>query len=155
MPEPAPAQRARIVMAFDFGLRRIGVAVGDTISRSAKPQRPLFCAASGPDWDALTRAVRGVILRGDAIRRSAVAAGALAATRINLIGTGLSLIGLQATIGGLVALELGRVPLPGAEVESHGLRLRAEGGPDPRGRVRISTVLVTRVHADGEGADSD
>ena len=59
------------------------------------------------------------------------------------------------TIGGLVALELGRVPLPGAEVESHGLRLRAEGGPDPRGRVRISTVLVTRVHADGEGADSD
>ncbi len=60
MPEPAPSQRARIVMAFDFGLRRIGVAVGDTISRSAKPQRPLFCAASGPDWDALTRAVRGI-----------------------------------------------------------------------------------------------
>ena len=54
----------------------------------------------------LTRAVRGVILRGDAIRRSAVAAGALAATRINLIGTGLSLIGLQATIGGLVARTL-------------------------------------------------
>jgi len=47
------------------------------------------------------------------------------------------------TIGGLVALELGRVPLPGAEVVSHGLRLRAEGGPDHRGRVRIGTILVS------------
>jgi CBS domain containing-hemolysin-like protein len=49
------------------------------------------------------------------------------------------------TVGGLVALELGRVPLPGAEVTWDGLRLRAEGGPDPRGRVRIGTVLVSPV----------
>ena len=47
------------------------------------------------------------------------------------------------TVGGLLALELGRVPLPGAEVVSHGLRLRAEGGHDHRGRVRIGTVLVS------------
>lgn len=46
------------------------------------------------------------------------------------------------TIGGLLALKLGRVPLPGAEVVSHGLRLRAEGGSDHRGRVRVGTVLV-------------
>ncbi|MBB2992288.1 CBS domain containing-hemolysin-like protein [Mycolicibacterium iranicum] len=60
------------------------------------------------------------------------------------------------TVGGLVALELGRVPLPGAEVEWDGLRLRAEGGPDPRGRVRIGTVLVSPVepvHTDGEGPE--
>jgi CBS domain containing-hemolysin-like protein len=49
------------------------------------------------------------------------------------------------TVGGLLALELGRVPLPGSEVESHGLRLHAEGGPDHRGRVRIGTVLLSRV----------
>ncbi|CAN3129831.1 hemolysin family protein [Mycobacterium sp. smrl_JER01] len=49
------------------------------------------------------------------------------------------------TVGGLVALELGRVPLPGAEVTWDGLRLRAEGGPDPRGRVRVGTVLVSPV----------
>jgi len=55
------------------------------------------------------------------------------------------------TVGGLVALELGRVPLPGAEVVSHGLRLRAEGGRDHRGRVRIGTVLVWP--ADFDGAD--
>ena len=46
------------------------------------------------------------------------------------------------TVGGLLALELGRVPLPGAEVVSHGLRLHAEGGHDHRGRVRVGTVLV-------------
>jgi len=49
------------------------------------------------------------------------------------------------TVGGLLGLELGRVPLPGAEVVSHGLRLRAEGGNDHRGRVRIGTVLVRPV----------
>jgi CBS domain containing-hemolysin-like protein len=46
------------------------------------------------------------------------------------------------TVGGLLAHELGRVPLPGAEVTWDGLRLRAEGGKDHRGRVRIGTVLV-------------
>ena len=54
------------------------------------------------------------------------------------------------TVGGLVALELGRVPLPGAEVVYRGLRLCAEGGADHRGRQRISTVLVRRARADDE-----
>jgi CBS domain containing-hemolysin-like protein len=49
------------------------------------------------------------------------------------------------TVGGLLALELGRVPLPGAEVVSHGLRLVAEGGADRRGRVRVGTVLIERA----------
>ena len=49
------------------------------------------------------------------------------------------------TVGGLLALELGRVPLPGAEVVSHGLLLRAEGGADRRGRVRVGTVLIERA----------
>ncbi|WP_235652680.1 hemolysin family protein [Mycolicibacterium boenickei] len=44
------------------------------------------------------------------------------------------------TVGGLVAFELGRVPLPGAEVTWDGLRLRAEGGSDHRGRVRCPAV---------------
>lgn len=59
------------------------------------------------------------------------------------------------TVGGLVALELGRVPLPGAEVTWDGLRLRAEGGPDHRGRVRIGTVLVSPTEPDDEVADRD
>ena len=53
------------------------------------------------------------------------------------------------TVGGLLALELGRVPLPGAEVVTHGLRLHAEGGRDHRGRVRVGTVLLSPVEPDG------
>jgi CBS domain containing-hemolysin-like protein len=49
------------------------------------------------------------------------------------------------TVGGLLAHELGRVPLPGAEVTWDSLRLRAEGGQDHRGRVRIGTVLVKPI----------
>lgn len=56
------------------------------------------------------------------------------------------------TVGGLLALQLGRVPLPGSEVVSHNLRLRAEGGPDDRGRVRVGTVLV-RPLQEGEGGE--
>jgi CBS domain containing-hemolysin-like protein len=46
------------------------------------------------------------------------------------------------TVGGLLAQRLGRVPLPGAEAEIAGLRMRAEGGKDSRGRVRITSVVV-------------
>ncbi|HZC10404.1 MAG TPA: hemolysin family protein [Mycobacterium sp.] len=59
------------------------------------------------------------------------------------------------TVGGLLALELGRVPLPGAEVVTHGLRLHAEGGPDHRGRVRIGTVLLSRTDDDGQEISHD
>ncbi|MGB7361783.1 MAG: hemolysin family protein [Rhodococcus sp. (in: high G+C Gram-positive bacteria)] len=49
------------------------------------------------------------------------------------------------TVGGLLSYEIGRVPLPGARVEAHGLTLVAEGGTDARGRVRVSTVLAEKV----------
>lgn len=60
------------------------------------------------------------------------------------------------TVGGLVAFELGRVPLPGAEVTWDGLRLRAEGGSDHRGRVRIGTILVSPAESEKqESRDTD
>jgi CBS domain containing-hemolysin-like protein len=46
------------------------------------------------------------------------------------------------TVGGLLAQQLGRVPLPGSEAEIEGLRMLAEGGKDSRGRVRITSVVV-------------
>ena len=49
------------------------------------------------------------------------------------------------TVGGLLAQQLGKVPLPGAVAEVAGLRLLAEGGKDARGRIRITTVLVEQV----------
>ncbi|WP_040834225.1 hemolysin family protein [Nocardia brevicatena] len=53
------------------------------------------------------------------------------------------------TVGGLLAHELGRVPLPGSEVTAHGLMLRGEGSADARGRVRVHTVTVRRVSEEG------
>ena len=47
------------------------------------------------------------------------------------------------TVGGLLARELGRVPIPGASVGVAGLRLTAESAGGRRNR--IDTVLVQRV----------
>jgi CBS domain containing-hemolysin-like protein len=54
------------------------------------------------------------------------------------------------TVGGLLAKHLGRVPIPGAEVEAHDLQLIAESTAGRRNR--IGTVLVTRVTPGGAGA---
>ncbi|MCD2262469.1 hemolysin family protein [Dietzia aurantiaca] len=59
------------------------------------------------------------------------------------------------TLGGLLALELGRVPLPGARVVSTGLDLRAEGGHDRRGRVKVVTVVAERAVVEKTGSDDD
>jgi CBS domain containing-hemolysin-like protein len=59
------------------------------------------------------------------------------------------------TVGGLLAQQLGRVPLPGAQAEVPGLRLLAEGGKDARGRIRINTVLVELVEASGDDEEQD
>lgn len=56
-PAPAPSSPA-IVLAFDVGARRIGVARGDTVSRSAAPLTCLGAQAGVPTWaeiDALLR----------------------------------------------------------------------------------------------------
>jgi putative pre-16S rRNA nuclease len=41
---------AQIVVAFDFGLRRIGVAAGNTVTRTASPLRTLAVSAGVPRW---------------------------------------------------------------------------------------------------------
>ncbi len=61
MPD-APARTARagprIALAFDFGLRRIGMAAGDTLTATAAP-RPAVAAHGGvPDWPAIEAEIR-------------------------------------------------------------------------------------------------
>lgn len=41
---------SEIYLAFDFGLRRIGVAVGQAITGSATPLDPLLAQKGEPDW---------------------------------------------------------------------------------------------------------
>ena len=56
MPEGGPAPlRPTIIVAIDFGLRRIGVASGDTLTRSAHPRTTISNGPNGPDWEALER----------------------------------------------------------------------------------------------------
>jgi putative Holliday junction resolvase len=46
------------VLAFDFGLKRIGIASGDTLTATAAPRPAVAVYQSGPDWDAIAREVR-------------------------------------------------------------------------------------------------
>lgn len=60
MPEQAQSFGAppQIVLAFDFGQRRIGIACGDTVSRSASHARALACGARGVRWDDVDALIR-------------------------------------------------------------------------------------------------
>jgi len=53
-----PEGRGRIVLGFDFGQRRIGIASGDTVSGTAAPCATIACTERGPDWPAIERLLR-------------------------------------------------------------------------------------------------
>jgi putative Holliday junction resolvase len=50
--------QVQTVLAFDFGFKRIGIASGDTLTRTAAPRPAAAVHQHGPDWDAITREVR-------------------------------------------------------------------------------------------------
>jgi putative Holliday junction resolvase len=52
--------RGRLILAFDFGLRRIGLATGDTLTATAAPHATIEVTANGPDWSAIARELRSV-----------------------------------------------------------------------------------------------
>ncbi len=58
MPEARGARLARLVMAFDLGQRRIGVACGDTLSATATPLAAVLAGPSGQQWPAIDALVR-------------------------------------------------------------------------------------------------
>lgn len=54
-----PARAApRIVLAFDYGRQRIGVACGDTLSRTAAPQGTVSVESDRPRWGAIDALLR-------------------------------------------------------------------------------------------------
>jgi putative holliday junction resolvase len=50
----------RCVIAFDFGLRRIGIAAGDTLTATAAPRPAIGVGVHGPDWNAIAREVQAL-----------------------------------------------------------------------------------------------
>lgn len=47
-----------VLLAFDYGQRRIGVACGDTVSRTASPLGGVLVGLKGPPWDAIDALMR-------------------------------------------------------------------------------------------------
>jgi putative holliday junction resolvase len=50
-----PDGHPKIVVALDFGLKRIGIASGDTLTRTAHPRTTISNGPRGPEWQALER----------------------------------------------------------------------------------------------------
>ena len=55
-----PDKPVEAILAFDFGLRRIGIAAGDTLTATAAPRPAAFATRIGPDWSAITREVEAL-----------------------------------------------------------------------------------------------
>ena len=48
---------SQTLLGFDYGTKRIGVAVGQDISRSVKPLTTLPSQNDKPDWDAISKLI--------------------------------------------------------------------------------------------------
>ena len=46
------------ILAFDYGMRRIGVAVGQQVTASANPLAVIQNSDDGPDWTAIAELIR-------------------------------------------------------------------------------------------------
>ena len=51
-------QTAKTFLGFDYGTKRIGVAVGQTLTHSATPLTTLTTINTKPDWDAISRLIQ-------------------------------------------------------------------------------------------------
>jgi len=54
MPDTIP----KVLLAFDFGLKKIGVAVGQTITQSASPLAVIKAINGNPDWQEIQSLVK-------------------------------------------------------------------------------------------------
>ena len=49
---------SHILLGFDFGMKRIGVAVGQTVTRTARPLETLKANRGVPQWDILAKLIK-------------------------------------------------------------------------------------------------
>ncbi|MBV9575890.1 MAG: Holliday junction resolvase RuvX [Gammaproteobacteria bacterium] len=48
----------KILIAFDFGMKRIGVAIGQTITKNARPLDTILAKDGIPNWIAITKLIK-------------------------------------------------------------------------------------------------
>jgi putative Holliday junction resolvase len=53
-----PGSGRHLVLSFDFGKRRIGVACGDSVSRAASPLGGVPAGPQGPQWGGIDKLIR-------------------------------------------------------------------------------------------------
>lgn len=52
------SEHPKIVIGFDFGMKRIGVAVGQTVTQTARPLDTIQAKDGLPNWDAIARLIK-------------------------------------------------------------------------------------------------
>lgn len=48
----------RIIIGFDFGMKRIGVAIGQTVTRTARPLDTIQAKEGVPNWSAIAKLIQ-------------------------------------------------------------------------------------------------
>lgn len=48
----------RILIGFDFGMKRIGVAIGQSVTQTARPLDTIQAKEGEPNWDAISRLIK-------------------------------------------------------------------------------------------------
>lgn len=54
---PSDIKNHKIVIGFDFGLKRIGVAIGQTITKTARPLDTIYAKSGEPNWQAISKLI--------------------------------------------------------------------------------------------------
>jgi len=57
MPIDLNNKTPRILIGFDFGMKRIGVAIGQTVTKTARPLDTIHAKAGEPNWHAITKLI--------------------------------------------------------------------------------------------------
>jgi putative holliday junction resolvase len=52
-----PKRTPKILIGFDFGMKRIGVAVGQTVTQTARPLDTIQAKEGVPNWNAITKLI--------------------------------------------------------------------------------------------------
>ncbi len=133
---PAPA--ARTILAFDYGLRRIGVAVGNTLTGTADALATIDASDGEPDWRALGRCI-------DEWRPAAIVVGVPYNGRGSNAGLTAAALRFADQLGGRYGIEVHRVD---ERLSSHA----AEDELRDRRRSGLKTRRVRRGEIDREAA---
>lgn len=58
MPKTADGRTITVVLGFDWGMKRVGVAVGNALLDDAKPLKTLLARSGTPDWSLIKKLVQ-------------------------------------------------------------------------------------------------